>query len=83
MRPEMIFNTRRYARYKNKKQLITKRPVSPHGDGSIALWGYFSSAGTGALIIVGGGGITNSSKYQSAFEQNLKTSAKKPKMSRV
>ncbi|MCJ8740239.1 hypothetical protein PDJAM_G00056540 [Pangasius djambal] len=42
------------------------------------LWGYFSSAGTGALFKIEG--IMDSSRYQSLLAQNLQASVRELKM---
>jgi hypothetical protein len=50
---------------------ITLRTSSPvkHGDGSIMLWGCFSSAGTGKLVR--NEGMMDGAKYREIFEGNL------------
>lgn len=50
-------------------------PTVRYDGGSIILWGYSASAGTGAFVKVEG--IMKSSKYQSELAQNLSASAKK------
>ena len=50
-------------------------PTLKHGGGSIMLWGWFFSAGTGKLVRVDG--KMDGAKYRTIFEENLKTSLQK------
>lgn len=49
-------------------------PNMKHGDGSIMLWGCFSSAGTGKLVRVDG--KMDGAKYGAILDENLLESAK-------
>ena len=53
-------------------------PTVKHGGGSIMLWGYFSSAGTGALVRMEG--KMDGAKYRKIREENLMPSARKLKL---
>ena len=44
-------------------------PTKKHGGGSIMLWGYLSSAGTGKLVRVDG--KMDGAKYGAILEENL------------
>ena len=59
---------------------IAWSPLVQHGEGSVMLWGCFSSKCPGSLVRVHG--IMDSMKYQDILNQNLAASAKKIKLGR-
>lgn len=78
-----FWNSKRHAWCKDNTAHHPKKTIHTlkHHGCSIMPWGCFSSDETGAIDrVVWGGGIINSSKYQSILAQALQVSARKLKM---
>ena len=73
-------NAKRYVWHKPNTAHHPKNtlPTVKHGGGSIILWGYFSSAGTGALVRIEG--KIDEAKYRKILEENLLAFARKLKL---